>query len=107
MLVQEGRLRIIPCTKFRHGKRSYMSWQNYIDDIGFTPDHNEVPREFLQEVIEAVGDQCNFYTIDVGQMQNGQWIVIELNDGQFAGLSCNDPFKLYEGLNNVLKIKGL
>src|SRR5574338_683675 len=82
-------------------------WQNYIDDIGIKPDPSEVPREFLQEVIEAVGDQCNFYTIDVGQMENGQWIVIELNDGQFAGLSCNDPFKLYEGLNNVLKIKGL
>jgi len=82
-------------------------WQNYVDDIGGTPDHNEVPREFLQEVIEAVGDQSNFYTIDVGQTETGEWIVIELNEGQQAGLSCNDPFKLYENLSTVLKSKGL
>lgn len=82
-------------------------WQNYIDDIGGVPDHNEVPREFLQEVIEAVGDQSNFYTIDVGQTEKGDWIVIELNEGQQAGLSCNDPFKLYENLSKAIKAQGL
>lgn len=82
-------------------------WQNYVDDIGGVPDPNEVPREFLQEVIEAVGDQSNFYTIDVGQTESGEWIVIELNEGQQAGLSCNDPFKLYENLSKALKARGL
>lgn len=82
-------------------------WQNYIDDIGGAPSADEVPREFLQDVIERVGDQSNFYTIDVGQTVNGEWIVIELNEGQQAGLSCNDPFKLYENLSRVLKNKGL
>lgn len=77
-------------------------WQNYIDDIGHTPSHLEVPQEFLTQVIEAVGNQCNFYTIDVGQTQSGEWIVIELNDGQQAGLSCNDPFKLYQNLSSAL-----
>jgi hypothetical protein len=81
-------------------------WQNYIDDIGETPSADEVPREFLQDVIERVGDQSNFYTIDVGQTINGDWIVIELNEGQQAGLSCNDPFRLYEGLSKALKSKG-
>lgn len=82
-------------------------WQNYIDDIGGAPSADEVPTEFLQDVIERVGDQCNFYTIDVGQTLKGDWIVIELNEGQMAGLSCNDPFKLYENLSMVLRNKGL
>ena len=82
-------------------------WQNYVDDIGGAPSADEVPREFLQEVIEAVGDQSNFYTIDVGQTETGEWIVIELNEGQQAGLSCNDPFKLYENLSRAIKSRGL
>lgn len=81
-------------------------WQNYIDDIGFKPDSNEVPREFLQKVIDRIGNQSIFYTIDVGQTQSGDWIVIELNDGQQSGLSCNDPYilykNLYEIINNVI-----
>lgn len=82
-------------------------WQNYVEDIGGVPDHHEVPREFLQEVIEAVGEQSNFYTIDVAQTQDGDWIVIELNEGQQAGLSCNDPYIMYENLSRVLRSKGL
>lgn len=82
-------------------------WQNYVDDIGGAPSADEVPMEFLQDVIERVGDQSNFFTIDVGQKLNGDWIVIELNEGQQAGLSCCDPFKLYENLSRVLKNKGL
>jgi hypothetical protein len=82
-------------------------WQNYIDDIGFKPDPKEVPREFLQDVIERVGDQSNFYTIDVAQTQSGEWIVIELNEGQQSGISCNDPFTLYSNLSQAIKSAGL
>lgn len=78
-------------------------WQNYIDDIGFTPDPKEVPESFLFKVIDAVGDRSNFYTIDVGIKENGEPVVIELNEGQQAGLSCNDPWKLYENLSRVLR----
>lgn len=81
-------------------------WQNYIDDIGGVPSADEVPRDFLQEVIEAVGNQSNFYTIDVAQTETGEWIVIELNEGQQAGLSCNDPYKMYENLSRAIKNAG-
>ncbi len=73
-------------------------WQNYIDDLAAKPDVNEVPTSFLHKVIDRVDHQCNFYTIDVGQTQSGEWTVIELNDGQQAGLSCNTPENLYEHL---------
>jgi len=82
-------------------------WQNYIDDLPEKPDVNEVPQTFLQQVIDRVGNQSNFYTIDVGQTQQGDWIVIELNEGQQAGLSCNDPEKLYHNLYNCLVQAGV
>jgi len=78
-------------------------WQNYIDDIGFKPDANEVPKEFLQKVIDRVDNQSNFYVIDVAQTLSGEWIVIELNDGQQSGLSCNDPFTMYKNLNKAIR----
>lgn len=73
-------------------------WQTYMDQLSKVPSPEEVPREFLQEVINRVGNQCNFYTIDVAQTDSGEWIVIELNEGQMAGLSCNNPEILYKNL---------
>jgi hypothetical protein len=78
-------------------------WQNYVDDLPERPDPDDIPREFLQEVIDRVGDQSNFYTIDVGVSISGKPFVVELNDGQFSGLSCNDPFELYKNLDKAIR----
>lgn len=78
-------------------------WQNYIDDLPEIPNANEVPEDFLQEVIKRVGNQSNFYTIDVGQSVSGKWFVVELNEGQQAGLSCNDPYLLYKNLDQAIR----
>lgn len=78
-------------------------WQNYIDELPEKPDSNEVPKEFLREVIERVGDQSNFYTIDVGISISGKPFVVELNEGQQAGLSCNDPFEMYQNLDKTIR----
>jgi hypothetical protein len=78
-------------------------WQNYVDELPEKPDPNEIPRDFLYEVIERVGDQSNFYTIDVGVSISGTPFVVELNDGQQAGLSCNDPFELYKNLDKAIR----
>lgn len=78
-------------------------WQNYIDDLPEVPSPDEVPQEFLKEVIERVGDQSNFYTIDVGITVSGKPLVIELNEGQQSGLSCNDPFVVYANLHKAIR----
>jgi len=80
-------------------------WSNSIEDVeemGFKPDINEVPKEFLQQVIELVGDNIKFYVVDVAQTAEGEWIVIELNDGQMSGLSENNPDELYKNLYEVI-----
>lgn len=39
--------------------------------------------------------------IDVAQTESGDWIVIELNDGQMSGLSENNPEILYKNLKHM------
>lgn len=81
-------------------------WSPFIEDIieqGYAvPDISEVPEDFLNEVIWRVGNNCNFYGIDVAQDVNGKWWVIELNEGQCMGLSANEPEIFYKALYDNL-----
>lgn len=81
-------------------------WLSHIDDIkenGQVPDVQAVPTDFLEEVIDRIGTQCNFYTIDVARKQDGSWTVVELNDGCQAGLSCIEPQEFYSKLAKIAK----
>lgn len=80
-------------------------WASHVDDLETVrvPDPNVVPQKFLEEVIDRIQDQCNFYTIDVARKQDGTWIVIELNDGCQAGLSCIPSKTFYESLYKAIK----
>lgn len=44
---------------------------------------------------KAIAQKATFFAIDVAEKQDGGWTVIEVNDGQMAGLSLNDPTVLY------------
>jgi len=68
---------------------------------GKVPDPSDVPTAFLQEAIRRIGNKVNFYTLDVAQTASGEWIVIELNDGSMAGLSCIEPDVFYQSLADV------
>ena len=68
-----------------------------------TPRAEEVPLEFLKRVTESVGANIRFYVIDVAKTASGEWIVVELNDGQQSGLSENEPEKLYGALATHLR----
>jgi hypothetical protein len=43
-----------------------------------------------------------YLAVDIGQTEAGEWIVIEVGDGQFAGLSQVSPLKLWHKLNIML-----
>lgn len=49
------------------------------------------------EVIEEV--DSNFFTMDLAQTDEGEWIIIELGDGQVSGLQGIDPYLFYHALN--------
>lgn len=80
-------------------------WANHAEEVarltGKVPDPSDVPTAFLQEAIRRIGNKVNFYTLDVAQTASGEWIVIELNDGSMAGLSCIEPDVFYQSLADV------
>ena len=39
-----------------------------------------------------------YIAVDIGQREDLRWIVIEVGDAQFAGLSCNSPLQLWNRL---------
>ena len=77
-------------------------WSGFLPEDMPEPDPSEVPQSFLKEVIERVGANARFYVIDVAKTASGQWIVVELNDGQMSGLSSNKPKDLYRRLKEVV-----
>lgn len=81
-------------------------WSNHIEEVeeknGCVPSVNQVPQQFLQHVTELIGDNIPFYSVDVAQAQNGEWLVIDVNDGQMSGLSEIHPRALYLAMRNVL-----
>ena len=45
----------------------------------------------------------NFFVIDIAQKEDGDWIIIEVNDGQQSGLSENSADILYQNLYNSIQ----
>lgn len=85
-------------------------WSEHIDYIkdNFTknewPNINKIPDRFLEEIIEIVSPNINFFVIDVAITKSKEWIVIELNDGSQSGLSCTDPWLLYKRMYEILHV---
>jgi len=50
-----------------------------------------------------IGENCNFYTIDIGQKVDGGYQIVECNDAQMSGLSDNSMEELYYNLAKELK----
>lgn len=64
------------------------------DPLGLYPDLGG----FVEARISEIGDNATAYAIDVALHEDGRWRVVELNDLQMSGLSCNDPEAFYSAL---------
>ncbi len=61
--------------------------------------NSKPPLEIFQKVAEKV--QSRFFTMDVAQLVNGEWVIVELGDGQVAGLPNQmDANLFYQALRN-------
>jgi len=76
-------------------------WSNFYEEVG-KPDPAEIPQLFIDGCISRM-DFNGFWTLDVGQLTNGTWIVIELGDGQMAGLSAIPIDDFYRKLAEAVK----
>ena len=53
--------------------------------------------EGFEEIIPKI--KSNFFTMDIAKRKNGNWIIVELGDGQVAGLPDNaDKDEFYDEL---------
>lgn len=56
-----------------------------------------------QRAANTLSESTNFFVVDVAQTAEGNWIVIEVNDGQMSGLSMCDENLLYKNLSFFLE----
>ncbi|SHK35885.1 protein of unknown function [Clostridium cavendishii DSM 21758] len=64
---------------------------------------NEYP-EFVDDIIEKIKNiKSNFFTVDIAKKSNGEWIVMELGDGQVSGLQEYDVKTFYLSLIKSLE----
>jgi hypothetical protein len=75
-------------------------WSSFMDDLLL--DKSDCGLHLVKKAIKLIGDKCNFYTIDVAQKADGEWIVVELNDGCMSGTNSIDPKDLY---SSILKMQ--
>jgi len=60
-----------------------------------------VDQDFLRSAIALVQDEIPFFVMDVARTAQGDWMVVELNDGCMSGLSDVDPSELYANLSEA------
>jgi hypothetical protein len=79
-------------------------WSNYEEETRpqRPPSLPSEARSLVDEVLRRVGSNAFFFTVDVAERAGGGWVVIELNDGQMAGLSTIPAERFYQRLASGL-----
>jgi len=88
--------------KILSGGYYWSSHSEELKETGIYPDVNDVPISFLNKIAEKVKYNINFWVVDVAETESGEWIVIELNDGQMSGISDNEPDNIYRSLYSAI-----
>ncbi len=72
---------------------------NYWDEVNYDCEKPDI--DFFQNIAERI--ESNFFTMDVAKKKNGKWIIMELGDGQVAGLPDNANKKdYYNNIKNLI-----
>lgn len=77
-------------------------WSSHVDDLDRHYTSDTVPQEFVEKVIARVSKHVRFWVFDAARTAAGDWLVIELNDGQQSGLSEIDPREFYRNLKRFV-----
>lgn len=84
--------------------RNHLLSAGYYWSIAEKTDY-KIPRECVEFGLKLAGicqKYATFYVLDIAEKEDGEWILIEINDAQQSGLSCNNPHVLYRELKNHL-----
>ena len=58
--------------------------------------------EVLNQAAQAMAEHAIFFVLDIAETSTGDWIIIEVNDGQQSGLCGCDADELYQRLSENL-----
>lgn len=73
-------------------------WDEHADPYPLTSHDRQAMLSIAAEAARRVG--VPFIAVDVGQLESGEWIVIEVGDAQFSGLSHVPVLELWSKLND-------
>jgi hypothetical protein len=74
-------------------------WDEYADSIKLTATEEHAIQTLAVEAARRIGTP--FIVVDIGQLESGEWIVIEVGDGQFSGLSQVPVLELWSRLKDL------
>ena len=59
--------------------------------------------ENIAQLMQAAAQiDSSFMTVDLAQLESGDWIIMEVGDGQVSGLQEYDPGSFYEQLHQCV-----
>lgn len=89
-----------------YGKKmlDYGYYWSIAEKIDYVIDKSGI--EFAQKIADMINYEkgVGFVVIDIARQENQEWILVELNDGQMAGLSENNPDLIYKNLKQELDV---
>lgn len=95
--------------RFFYYKKTLLSYGYYWSSGEIIPEKSSLdPKaiDLANEIASVVSENVNGFVLDLAQKENGDWILIEINDLTMSGLSENDPEELYKNLAVALKNEG-
>lgn len=77
-------------------------WSTYLEDIKeLNIEPKAPPMAKIVHYMNMIGSNSNFYSMDIVQKEDGDWIVIELNEGQMSGLNGANTEQFYLNLKKI------
>jgi len=58
--------------------------------------------DFAAQIAKIAAEHNNFFALDIAEMASGGWMLVEINAGEQAGLSCIEPEDFYGRLKAAL-----
>jgi hypothetical protein len=74
-------------------------WDDYTGAVPLAPVEEKTVRELAKEAARRLA--VPFLAVDVGQLESGDWIVVEVGDGQFSGLSHVPVLEFWGKLKDI------
>lgn len=78
-------------------------WSIAPDEVINSAKMNGEGMRFAQNVANIISKRVNFFVLDIAELEDGSWKLIEVNDGQMSGLPFDSDILMYTNLFEELK----